>query len=95
MAQVLPDRPKLQTKVSHEEAEIEHIEKHPIDLSNGMCVADGTVQTVFDPAAEKRLRWKIDLYVVPTVAILYLLCFIDRINIGKLLMQLHSLHTLI
>lgn len=25
---------------------------------------------------------KIDLYIVPTVALLYLFCFIDRANIG-------------
>lgn len=36
----------------------------------------------FDPAAERRLRWKMDLHCVPTVAILYLFCFIDRANIG-------------
>lgn len=30
-----------------------------------------------DPAAEKRLLRKIDLYVVPTVAMIYLWCFID------------------
>lgn len=35
-----------------------------------------------DPKAEAKLRWKIDLYVLPTVAILYLFCFIDRANIG-------------
>lgn len=37
---------------------------------------------VFDSKAEARLRRKIDLYIVPTVAILYLFCFIDRANIG-------------
>ncbi|KAF4122211.1 Major Facilitator Superfamily [Geosmithia morbida] len=37
----------------------------------------------FDPAAERRLRTKIDLMIVPTVAILYLFCFIDRANIGN------------
>ncbi len=37
----------------------------------------------FDKKAESRLRWKIDLYVVPTVALMYLFCFIDRANIGK------------
>ncbi|PLB49306.1 MFS general substrate transporter [Aspergillus steynii IBT 23096] len=36
-----------------------------------------------DPKAESRLRTKIDLYVVPTVAVLYLFCFIDRANIGN------------
>lgn len=38
----------------------------------------------FDPAAERRIRLKIDLYIVPTVALLYLFCFIDRANIGEL-----------
>lgn len=36
-----------------------------------------------DPAVERKLRNKIDLMVVPTVAILYLFCFIDRANIGE------------
>jgi hypothetical protein len=36
----------------------------------------------FDPEAEARLRLKIDLYIVPTVALLYLFCFIDRANVG-------------
>lgn len=37
----------------------------------------------FDPKAEARLRLKIDFYIVPTVALLYLFCFIDRANIGN------------
>ncbi|KAJ5691767.1 hypothetical protein N7462_001190 [Penicillium macrosclerotiorum] len=37
----------------------------------------------FDKAAESRLRLKIDLYIVPTVALMYLFCFIDRANIGN------------
>ncbi|KAL1876767.1 hypothetical protein Plec18167_005176 [Paecilomyces lecythidis] len=37
----------------------------------------------FDPKAEAKLRWKIDLYIVPTVSLLYLFCFIDRANIGN------------
>jgi hypothetical protein len=32
---------------------------------------------------ERRLRTKIDFFVVPTVTLLYLLCFIDRTNIGE------------
>lgn len=36
----------------------------------------------FDAATEAKLRWKIDLYIIPTVALLYALCFIDRVNIG-------------
>ncbi|POR34380.1 Uncharacterized protein TPAR_05449 [Tolypocladium paradoxum] len=37
----------------------------------------------YDAQAERRLRLKIDLYIIPTVAILYMFCFIDRANIGK------------
>ncbi|ROV89140.1 hypothetical protein VSDG_08886 [Cytospora chrysosperma] len=36
-----------------------------------------------DPKAEAKLRLKIDLMIVPTVALLYLFCFIDRANIGN------------
>ncbi|KAF2834645.1 putative MFS transporter [Patellaria atrata CBS 101060] len=36
-----------------------------------------------DPAAESRLCRKIDLYVIPTVSLLYLFCFLDRANIGN------------
>jgi hypothetical protein len=43
----------------------------------------GNALITFDPKAEARLRWKIDLYIVPTVGILYLFCFIDRANIGN------------
>lgn len=33
---------------------------------------------------ERALRLKIDLMVVPTVTLLYLMCFVDRTNIGML-----------
>lgn len=36
----------------------------------------------FDAKAEAKLTRKLDLYIVPTVALLYLFCFIDRANIG-------------
>lgn len=38
----------------------------------------------FDPKAEAKLRMKLDLFLVPTVSLLYLFCFIDRANIGKI-----------
>lgn len=37
----------------------------------------------FQKRAERKLRHKIDLYIVPLVALLYLFCFIDRANIGN------------
>ena len=42
----------------------------------------GRALVEFDKAAERRLRLKIDFYVVPTVSLIYLFCFIDRANIG-------------
>ncbi|SCZ99612.1 BZ3500_MvSof-1268-A1-R1_Chr3-1g06151 [Microbotryum saponariae] len=36
-----------------------------------------------DAKAEAALRWKIDIRIMPTIALLYLFCFIDRANIGK------------
>ncbi|KAK7030408.1 hypothetical protein VNI00_014152 [Paramarasmius palmivorus] len=42
-----------------------------------------TLEKLPDEKAEARLRWKIDLYIIPTVSILYLFCFIDRANIGN------------
>ncbi|TKA81515.1 hypothetical protein B0A55_02975 [Friedmanniomyces simplex] len=36
-----------------------------------------------DPVAERKLRLKIDLMIVPTVSLLYLFCYIDRANIGN------------
>lgn len=46
--------------------------------------------THLDKKLERKLRLKVDLYVVPTVAIIWLFCFIDRANIGQLLPSLHS-----
>ncbi|KAK4186369.1 putative transporter [Podospora australis] len=47
--------------------------------------AYGNSQVHLDPnsPAEKRLRWKLDLMLVPTVSLLYLFCFIDRANVGN------------
>ncbi|KAI1946441.1 hypothetical protein LOZ57_003696 [Ophidiomyces ophidiicola] len=45
--------------------------------------AYGNSLVQFDPVAERRLRTKIDWYIVPTVSLLYLFCFIDRANIGN------------
>ncbi|CAI4213270.1 unnamed protein product, partial [Parascedosporium putredinis] len=43
----------------------------------------GQSLVTLDRAAERRLRLKIDLYIIPTVSLLYLFCFIDRANIGN------------
>lgn len=43
--------------------------------------------TVADRAAEKRLLWKLDIHVVPVLTLLFLLAFLDRINIGNARLQ--------
>lgn len=54
--------------------------------TEGKAATTLTGQSLFisDPAAEKKLRRKIDLFIVPTVAMLYLFCFIDRANVSRL-----------
>ncbi|KAF9887812.1 hypothetical protein FE257_009618 [Aspergillus nanangensis] len=55
------------------------------DPSQAQAATDqhGRALFQFDKAAERRLRWKMDLYILPTVSLLYLFCFIDRANIGN------------
>lgn len=50
-----------------------------VAAERGHTVTDqyGNVLVAFDKAAEKRLVRKIDFRVVPTVALIYLFCFID------------------
>ena len=51
------------------------------ELNSGIRYGNSLVS--IDIAAERRLRRKLDLHVTPSVALLYLLCFLDRINIGS------------
>ena len=41
----------------------------------------------FNPAEERKVVWKCDLHVVPILMLLYLLAFLDRINIGNARLQ--------
>lgn len=43
----------------------------------------GNTLVTFDKQEERRVRLKIDLYIIPTVFLLYLFAFIDRANIGN------------
>ncbi|TPX10034.1 uncharacterized protein E0L32_001231 [Thyridium curvatum] len=66
-------------QAAHREQDIQHV------AERGQMATDKYGQPLFqfDAKAESRLRTKIDLFIVPTVAVLYLFCFIDRANIGK------------
>ncbi|KFH44059.1 putative transporter -like protein [Hapsidospora chrysogenum ATCC 11550] len=44
---------------------------------------DASAEFTYDRRAERRLRNKIDLMIMPTICLLYLFCFIDRANIGN------------
>ncbi|KAK6613755.1 major facilitator superfamily transporter [Botrytis cinerea] len=71
--------------VFHEE-HAEHLNKGAqaiAERGNEATDRHGQSLVTFDPAAERKLRLKIDLMIVPTVALLYLFCFIDRANIGN------------
>lgn len=59
------------------------------DEHNEKIHVEPNVAEISDAArqAERALRLKIDLMVVPTVTLLYLMCFIDRTNIGMLYIQ--------
>ena len=51
------------------------------DVKSGVSVPD------IDPEAEKRLLRKLDIHVVPILMFLFLLAFLDRINIGNARIQ--------
>ncbi|KAL6825319.1 major facilitator superfamily domain-containing protein [Trichoderma camerunense] len=64
--------------------EVEHEKLHDA-AERGQAATDEYGQSLveLDPKAEAKLRWKLDLYLLPSVALLYLFCFIDRANIGN------------
>merc|ERR1712093_127219 len=64
---------------SHIERQAEEVAKH----AHAATDLYGNPLVTFDPVAEAKLRRKIDWYIVPTVALLYMFCFIDRANIGN------------
>lgn len=60
-------------------------EKHvedPANISDSSGLEDGG-ETTWDEAATKRLIRKIDWRLIPFLALLYLLSFLDRTNIGN------------
>ncbi|KPV77692.1 uncharacterized protein RHOBADRAFT_41688 [Rhodotorula graminis WP1] len=66
-----------------EKASVHNIEEVALHGHAATDIKDGRALFVVDEAAERALRRKIDLRILPTVALLYLFCFIDRANIGN------------
>ena len=73
------------------EAQIHESEK--FDYSDGAVAHAEDVEKIdnynepIDPVAEKKLMWKVDLHVVPPLMTLFLLAFLDRVNIGNAKIQ--------
>jgi hypothetical protein len=58
----------------------------PVSLSVDVEVADMTdVQDsmTIDPAAERRIVWKLDIHILPILALMYMFNTLDRSNMGN------------
>ena len=55
--------------------------------SRSSAFGDLCLEDAIDPVVEKKLLWKCDLHVVPVISLLYMLAFLDRINIGNARIQ--------
>jgi hypothetical protein len=77
-------RPKNKTTkkkfVKHTSMEHSPSEKHEAD--NGEVV-EIIPPLWIDPAKEKKLLAKLDLFFIPVIMLVYLSCFLDRTNIGQ------------
>ncbi len=62
-----------------ENMETKGVQEHNPDIE---ALPTSTVQAAIDPEIEKRVVRKLDRRVVPLVALLYLVAFLDRSNIG-------------
>lgn len=69
--------------VNIEKALPEDLEKVPHILEEPVRTESTTSDTSVDIEAERKLLRKIDYHVVPPLAVLFLLAFLDRINIGN------------
>ena len=46
-------------------------------------IVDGDMEDHIDPARERKLLAKLDIFFVPVIMLVYLSCFLDRSNIGN------------
>ncbi|KAJ5352576.1 hypothetical protein N7452_001550 [Penicillium brevicompactum] len=63
------------------------ISKADQDHSHVDDVETEALPSDFNPTEERKVVWKCDLHVVPILMLLYLLAFLDRINIGNARLQ--------
>lgn len=55
--------------------------------SRSSAFFDLGLDDTIDSVVEKKLLWKCDLHVIPVISLLYMLAFLDRINIGNARIQ--------
>ncbi|CAG8929592.1 unnamed protein product [Penicillium salamii] len=65
--------------ISTNKAELEHFHLDNVETE--------ALQVDYTTAEERKVIWKCDLHVVPILMLLYLLAFLDRINIGNARLQ--------
>lgn len=66
----------------------------PIEAVKKTSSSEENLAIEWDATDEKRIRNRMDVRIVPTVFCLYLLCFIDRANVGYFLTILLHLQDL-
>ncbi|KAH9482229.1 putative transporter [Psilocybe cubensis] len=58
-------------------------EKHESSISEASASANPSPALLLDPAMQKKVWRKMDLWIIPVVTMFYLLSFLDRSNIGN------------
>lgn len=71
---------------AHEKFNIIEQDNNSMKLSNESPIQELSILPL-DPVKEKALLRKLDWHVLPMITILYMLCFVDRINIGNARIQ--------
>lgn len=67
-----------------EKTSFEHYHAEAVDSPKS---EDSSSEPTWTPEEERAVRRKLDLRLVPPVTLLYLLCFIDRANVGNARIQ--------
>lgn len=69
---------------THTPASLEVDEKKYVDDSaNSLDIANGSSVAPLSAEEDRKLTRRVDLKLVPVLGFLYLICFLDRTNIGK------------
>ncbi|KAF5529474.1 major facilitator superfamily transporter [Fusarium phyllophilum] len=77
-----------------ERKSLEKSSHQPSDFARGQCIPTGEIVPLsWDEKEETAIRRRLDLTVVPVVTFLYLLCFIDRVEVpSNILMKRYGPH---